>query len=122
MGLPCPHGTPAILPAMSPSGEAIRELRRERVARAPLYFVCEARPGDEDPAALLDAALRGGAGVIQLRDKDVSDEGLIEAAGRFRAAADEHEALFVVNDRPDLLEACDADGVHVGQEDLPVGE
>ena len=85
---------------------------RERVADARLYLVCDARP-----RAFLDAALRGGADLIQLRDKSLDDAGLIEAATVFRAAADEHGALFILNDRPDLVEACGADGVHVGQDD-----
>src|SRR4051812_6534614 len=85
---------------------------RERVADTRLYLVCDARP-----RAFLDAALRGGADLIQLRDKSLSDEELIEAAKTFRAAADAHGALFILNDRPDLVEACDADGVHVGQDD-----
>ncbi len=85
---------------------------RERVADARLYLVCDARP-----RAFLDAALRGGADLIQLRDKSLSDDALIEAASVFRAAADEHGALFILNDRPDLVEACAADGVHVGQDD-----
>jgi thiamine-phosphate pyrophosphorylase len=85
---------------------------RERVTNARLYLVCDARP-----RAFLDAALRGGADLIQLRDKSLSDEELIEAAKTFRAAADAHGALFILNDRPDLVEACDADGVHVGQDD-----
>jgi thiamine-phosphate pyrophosphorylase len=85
---------------------------RERVPDTRLYLVCDARP-----RAFLDAALRGGADLIQLRDKSLSDEELIEAAKTFRAAADAHGALFILNDRPDLVEACDADGVHVGQDD-----
>ncbi len=85
---------------------------RERVSDARLYLVCDARP-----RAFLDAALRGGADLIQLRDKSLDDAGLIEAATVFRAAADEHGALFILNDRPDLVEACGADGVHVGQDD-----
>ena len=85
---------------------------RERLADTRLYLVCDARP-----RAFLDAALRGGADLIQLRDKSLSDDELIEAAKTFRAAADAHGALFILNDRPDLVEACDADGVHVGQDD-----
>ena len=85
---------------------------RERVADTRLYLVCDARP-----RAFLDAALRGGADLIQLRDRSLSDDGLIEAAKVFRTAADAHGALFILNDRPDLVEACAADGVHVGQED-----
>ncbi len=85
---------------------------RERLTDARLYLVCDARP-----RAFLDAALRGGADLIQLRDKTLGDEQLVEAAATFRAAADAHGALFILNDRPDLVEACAADGVHVGQED-----
>jgi thiamine-phosphate pyrophosphorylase len=89
-----------------------RVTARERLAAARLYLVCDARP-----RAFLDAALRGGADIVQLRDKTLDDDGLIAAARVFRAAADAHGALFVLNDRPDLVEACAADGVHVGQED-----
>ncbi|MEA2312257.1 MAG: thiamine-phosphate pyrophosphorylase [Solirubrobacteraceae bacterium] len=85
---------------------------RERIASARLYLVCDARP-----RAFLDAALRGGVDVVQLRDKALSDEELIDAARAFRAAADAHGALFVLNDRPELVAACAADGVHVGQDD-----
>src|ERR671928_1945001 len=83
----------------------------ERIAAPRLYLVCDARP-----RAFLDAALRGGVDVIQLRDK-APDDGLIAAARAFRAAADDAGALFVLNDRPDLVGACGADGVHVGQDD-----
>src|SRR3954447_13442346 len=85
---------------------------RERVAEARLYLVCDARP-----RAFIDDALRGGADIVQLRDKTLDDAGLMAAAKTFRAAADAHGALFILNDRPDLVEACDADGVHVGQDD-----
>lgn len=101
--------------------ESVRAGRRERIARTRLYFVCEARPRGADPTPLLDAAIRGGAGIVQLREKGLGDEELIEAAAPFRAAADRGRALFVLNDRPDLVAACRADGVHVGQDDMPVG-
>jgi len=65
--------------------------------------------------------LRGGVDVVQLRDKELADEALVAAAVPFRAACEEHGALFVLNDRPDLVEACGADGVHVGRSDTPVG-
>src|SRR5215208_2324606 len=85
---------------------------RDRIAGSRLYLVCDARPRE-----FLAAALRGGVDVIQLRDKALDDDGLVTAAREFRAAADAHGALFVLNDRPDLVAACRADGVHVGQED-----
>jgi thiamine-phosphate pyrophosphorylase len=93
--------------------------RRERLARARLYFVTDVRPGLE---RLLAAALRGGADMVQLRDKSASEDDLLAAARTFRAVCDEHEALFWVNDRPELALACAADGVHVGQDDAPVAD
>jgi thiamine-phosphate pyrophosphorylase len=90
---------------------------RERIGSARLYLVCDARP-----RAFLEAALRGGVDVIQLRDKTLGVADLIAAAREFRAAADRFRALFVLNDRPDLVAACDADGVHVGQDDGGVAE
>ena len=104
------------------TAQALRDARRRRLADARLYFVCEARPKREDPRPLLEAALRGGTDLIQLREKELPDEALVDAARSFREAADEHGALFILNDRPDLVEACDADGVHVGQDDAPVAE
>jgi thiamine-phosphate pyrophosphorylase len=96
--------------------------RRERLARSRLYLVLEARPNGEDPYALLDAALRGGVDVVQLREKELGDEELVAWAEPFRDACDEHGALFVLNDRPDLVETCNADGAHVGRSDAPLAE
>ena len=91
--------------------------RRERLARARLYLVLAG--GD---AGVLDGALRGGVDVVQLRDKELTDGELLRAAEPFRRACDAHGALFVLNDRSDLVVACRADGVHVGREDTPPAE
>ena len=100
-----------------------RDQRLRVLEAARLYFVCEGLPLGGDPGPLLDAALRGGADMIQLREKSVrSAQELIALADPFRRAAAEHEALFILNDRPELVAACEADGVHVGQDDLPVAE
>ncbi|MGH2952158.1 MAG: thiamine phosphate synthase, partial [Solirubrobacterales bacterium] len=96
--------------------------RRRALAEARLYFVCDARPHGDGPRGLLEAALRGGVDLIQLRDKSLGDAELIDVARSFRAAADEHGALFILNDRPDLVGACAADGVHVGQDDPTIAE
>jgi thiamine-phosphate pyrophosphorylase len=85
---------------------------RERLATARLYLVCDARPLE-----WLRAALRGGVDLVQLRDRSLDDAGIVEATVAFRTAASETGALFILNDRPDLVAACDADGVHVGQDD-----
>lgn len=91
-----------------------------QLERSRLYFVCEGGGDHKALAALLEAALAGGVELIQLRDKDADDERLLGSAPVFRAAADRHGALFLINDRPDLVAACAADGVHVGQDDAPV--
>jgi thiamine-phosphate pyrophosphorylase len=96
--------------------------RRARLARSRLYLVLEARPRGEDPSELLDAALRGGVDVVQLRDKELADDELVAAAEPFRRACAAHGALFVLNDRPDLVQRCGADGVHVGQSDASVAD
>ena len=56
---------------------------------------------------------------MQLRDKELDDRALLARAGTAREAAHAAGALFVLNDRPDLAVACGADGVHVGQDDVP---
>ena len=86
---------------------------RERLSTARLYLVCPARSRE-----WIAAAVRGGVDLVQLRDKSLDDAGLVEAARAFVG----HDALFILNDRPDLVEACDADGVHVGQDDQTPAE
>jgi thiamine-phosphate pyrophosphorylase len=68
----------------------------------------------------LDGALAGGVDLFQLRDKDASDDDLLGAAHDARERCHAAGALFLLNDRPDLAAACGADGVHVGQDDVPV--
>jgi thiamine-phosphate pyrophosphorylase len=100
-----------------------RSERIKRLGRTRLYFVCEGRPNDADPEPLLDAALRGGADLIQLREKAPRcAEEIVALAEPFRRAAERHDALFILNDWPELVAECGADGVHVGQDDVPVAE
>ena len=87
-----------------------------RLAQARLYFVTDASTSKH----VLHEALGGGVDVLQLREKDAADEEIVAAAATFRELCDEHGALFVVNDRPDLAVATGADGVHVGQADETV--
>jgi thiamine-phosphate pyrophosphorylase len=97
------------------------EDRRARLRQARLYLVTDTGPpgGLE---RLLDESFAGGVDVLQLREKGAPDQAVLEAAKTFRRLADAHGALFVLNDRPDLALAAGADGVHVGQEDVPVQE
>lgn len=97
-------------------------LRRERLRTARLYFCCDAQPGGEDPEPLLRAALNGGVDIVQLREKELPRREVELAALTFRRLCDTYSALFVVNDDPDLARACNADGVHVGQDDMAAAD
>jgi thiamine-phosphate pyrophosphorylase len=90
--------------------------RRARLRDARLYFVAD-RGGMQ---RALQGALAGGADVFQLRDKDATDDELLAAAATARELCAAAGALFLLNDRPDLAAASGADGVHVGQDDMPV--
>jgi thiamine-phosphate pyrophosphorylase len=87
-----------------------------RLAEARLYFVTDANTDEHT----LSEALAGGVDVLQLREKQASDDEILEAATTFRRVCREHDALFVLNDRADLAVAAGADGVHVGQADEAV--
>lgn len=93
--------------------------RRERLARARLYVITGAREEQGDLAEFLAAVLEAGADIVQLREKDAEAGDLLRWSRDFRAAADRWDALFVLNDRPDVAIAAGADGVHLGQNDLP---
>ncbi len=99
---------------------SIAEQRRARLAGARLYLIAGARPGGRPLRDVLGPALEGGVDLFQLREKDGADDAILAAAAVARELCAAAGALFFVNDRPDLAVAADADGVHVGQDDLPV--
>src|SRR5207247_8422550 len=86
----------------------------------PLYAIVDPLDTGRDPAALAAALLAGGARLVQLRWKGASARELLAAARAIRPLARAAGALFLVNDRPDVARAAEADGVHLGQDDLPV--
>jgi thiamine-phosphate pyrophosphorylase len=89
--------------------------RRERLRAAHLYLVCDALP-----EAFLDQALGAGVEIVQLRIKHAPDEAILRAAETFARLCADHGALFILNDRPDLVAEVGADGAHVGQDDASV--
>jgi thiamine-phosphate pyrophosphorylase len=94
--------------------------RRGRLAASRLYVVSDARREQGDLPDFLDAILRGGVDIVQIREKEAEAGDLLRWGMVFKEAAEAHGALFIVNDRPDVALALDADGVHLGQDDLPV--
>ncbi len=93
---------------------------RQRLAGARLYVIVT---GSLCAASLdwtIQEAAAGGAQVIQLREKNLSDRELLERARKVRQWTKKAEVLFIVNDRPDIARLAGADGVHLGQDDVPI--
>jgi thiamine-phosphate pyrophosphorylase len=85
-----------------------------------LYVVTQPPRAGQSYADMVSAACAGGADVVQLRDKTLSSRELFRLAKDLQEICDKTGTLFILNDRVDVALAADVDGVHVGQEDLPV--
>lgn len=96
--------------------------RRARLADARLYLVCGANPHARELPTLLRAAIAGGVDIVQLREKRMPDEELASVASAARLLCAELGTLLIVNDRPWVAREARADGVHVGQDDIPPAE
>jgi thiamine-phosphate pyrophosphorylase len=101
---------------------ALRTDRLTRLAAARLYLVCDGAPGGRELAEALPAAIAGGVDIVQLREKMMDDDELLNVAAPARALCERLGALFVVNDRPVVAREVGADGVHVGQDDMPAAK
>ncbi|MEB3289556.1 MAG: thiamine phosphate synthase [Leptolyngbya sp.] len=91
--------------------------RLQRLRQASVYLVTSPQT---DVIATVEAALKGGITLVQYRDKQTEDEVRFQRAQQLRDLCHRYRALFLVNDRVDLALAVGADGVHLGQTDLPV--
>jgi len=88
-----------------------------------LYVILDrGAAGGRELAPVLDAVLAGGCRLVQLREKSLPSVDLYPIARALRSRCREAGCLFIVNDRVDLALAVEADGVHVGQDDLPARE
>jgi thiamine-phosphate pyrophosphorylase len=92
------------------------------LSSARLYFVCGPEPGGRPLRDVLAPALAAGVDVFQLRAKDAGDDDVLRHAADARELCRAAGVPFILNDRPDLVDAAGADGVHVGQDDTPVPE
>ncbi|WP_273850755.1 thiamine phosphate synthase [Guptibacillus spartinae] len=86
-----------------------------------LYVITgeEFHPG-RDVVEVMEEAIQGGADIIQLRDKTSPKKVVLEKALKLRALTKKYRILFIVNDHIDIALAVDADGIHLGQDDLPL--
>jgi thiamine-phosphate pyrophosphorylase len=96
------------------------EERRARLAGARLYLVCDSAPRPHELPDLLRAAGAGGVDIVQLREKELSDDELVAVANAARALCERLGLLLIVNDRPAVAYEAGADGVHLGQEDMAI--
>lgn len=98
----------------------LRGQRRARFRQVRLYVLITAALCRGDWLETAAAAIRGGAGCLQLREKGLEGGELLRRAQQLRDLTARHNVLFAVNDRPDIARLSGADIVHVGQDDLPV--
>lgn len=82
-----------------------------------VYFITDSRFGKHED--LVEGALKGGVRAVQFREKKMNDREMYFTARKIRRITEDYDALFFVNDRVDIAMAVNADGVHVGQSDLP---
>lgn len=82
-----------------------------------VYFITDSSFGSHEELA--KKALDLGVRIVQFREKKMKDRERLRIAKSLRELTESYDAMLIINDRVDLAIACDADGVHVGQEDLP---
>jgi thiamine-phosphate pyrophosphorylase len=93
-----------------------------RLAHARLYVLVDGRANAQALEELVQSLVEAQTDMIQLRDKGLADRELLERARVVRRLTQDTSTLFIMNDRPDVARLAQADGVHVGQTELPVRE
>ncbi len=97
--------------------------RKKRFNEIDLYVVtCEKLSNGRSNLEVLDAVIKSGGKIIQLRDKDICKRDFFYLAKKFREITAKAKILLIINDYLDVAMAIDADGVHLGQEDFPLKE
>jgi thiamine-phosphate pyrophosphorylase len=95
----------------------LRQQHLQKLLRSPLYLVTSPC---EHLLTVVEAALQGGLTLVQYREKLADDSTRLHVAQKLREICHQYNALFIMNDRVDLAVAVDADGVHLGQQDMPI--
>lgn len=100
----------------------MNKLNKFRLKDKKLYLVTNSDSFDSEDAFLdaVASALKGGVDLVQLREKNSSAKRIIELGKKVRALCSHYNALFIINDRIDIAQIVDADGVHLGQDDADV--
>ncbi|MBU1862261.1 MAG: thiamine phosphate synthase [Candidatus Omnitrophica bacterium] len=85
-----------------------------------LYAVTDIKKRSTAVITAIEQALRGGADIVQLRSKALSDKEFFEIGKEVRKITRHYKKLFFINNRPDLADILEADGIHLGQDDVPI--
>ena len=104
------------------SGLAIAMNRPRRLTAVQICLLISAKQCHASMEWTVEQAIKGGVGMVQLREKEIDDRTLLDRAKRLRSVTRDHNTHFIVNDRPDIARLVDADGVHLGQDDLPINK
>ena len=94
--------------------------KKECLKNFSLYAITDLKTEDPEMLKTIECALRGGVDMVQLRSKALSDRTLFELGKKIRTLTNRMKKLFIINDRVDLALALETDGVHLGQDDLPM--
>lgn len=84
------------------------------------YFITDRGLTKNGIVADVEQALEAGAKIIQYRDKDATTREMIQTGSRIKELTENHQAILIINDRMDICLAVDADGIHLGQEDMRI--
>lgn len=95
---------------------------KSRLAASKLYVLVDGCTSLDAFTSLVQMLIAAGVHLLQLRDKQLQDRELLERARRIRALTRGTSTLFIMNDRPDLAELAQSDGVHLGQEEMTVAD
>ena len=97
--------------------------REKKLERIQLYVIIDPKLSlNPNLDEVVSSALEGGAQMIQFRDKESSDEEFLVLAQRIKKITEKKKNLFIINDRVNIAKSIDADGVHLGQDDMPLKE
>ena len=96
-------------------------MKKNLLKRSGIYLVTDKKAlKGKDVVSIITTSLKAGIDIIQFRDKEASDKEFLETGRKIKDLARKKKALFIVDDRVDLALALDSDGVHLGQDDMPV--
>lgn len=104
--------------------ELIKNEKLLRLNNASLYLITNRDnfKSDSDFLNVIEKSIEGGVDIIQLREKNEKESKILELAKEIKKTINNTDVLFIINDRVDIALAADADGVHLGQDDLPISK